>query len=313
MELRHLRYFLAVAQEGTVTGAAARLFVAQPAISRQLRDLERRVGAALFVRGSRGVDLTDAGARLLPLAEQAVAAFDRVLAATADPGAPDRPRSVFTVGLHLGRHAVLDLHDPILLAFRRHHPDLLVRTVDLDLATAHSALRAGTVDAALVRGPVDDDIRLHPLFDEEQGVALAAADPLTDAGVLHADDLSDRPLLGPGAVPARWWRQVTVGSWDPASARIEDRTVLDGRDAVRAAQDGLAFLTPLSTQWMYPQGDLRVVPVVGAPVLTASVAHRHDNPSPYVEAFSRIATGVADRLVGHLPGLHRVPAVRPVT
>ena len=59
MELRHLRYFLAVAEEGAFTRAAARLFVAQPALSRQIRDLERHVDCQLFVRGSRGTVLTE--------------------------------------------------------------------------------------------------------------------------------------------------------------------------------------------------------------------------------------------------------------
>jgi LysR family hca operon transcriptional activator len=65
MEFRHLRYFVAVTEEGTFTRAARRLYIAQPALSKQIHDLEERVGAPLLVRGSRGVTLTPAGSELL--------------------------------------------------------------------------------------------------------------------------------------------------------------------------------------------------------------------------------------------------------
>ena len=65
MELRHLRYLVAIAEEGTFTRAAGRLYVAQSALSRQIRDLEEEVGARLLVRSARGVSLTAAGAELL--------------------------------------------------------------------------------------------------------------------------------------------------------------------------------------------------------------------------------------------------------
>jgi LysR family hca operon transcriptional activator len=76
VELRHLRYFLAVAEEGTVTAAARRVFVAQPALSRQIRDLERRLGRELFVRTGRGVEVTAAGRELLPRARAIVDQVD---------------------------------------------------------------------------------------------------------------------------------------------------------------------------------------------------------------------------------------------
>src|SRR3954466_4998644 len=76
MELRHLRYFVAVAEERSVTRAAERLWVAQPGLSRQIRDLERELGAQLFHRHSRGVELTDVGELFLERARVAIAAVD---------------------------------------------------------------------------------------------------------------------------------------------------------------------------------------------------------------------------------------------
>jgi DNA-binding transcriptional LysR family regulator len=65
MDFRHLRYFVAIIEEGTFTRAARRLFVAQPALTKQIHDLEAAIGAPLLVRGARGVSLTPAGAELL--------------------------------------------------------------------------------------------------------------------------------------------------------------------------------------------------------------------------------------------------------
>src|ERR1700742_2480262 len=81
IELRHMRYVIAVAETGQLTRAAARLHIAQPALSQSLRRLERDVGTALFDRHPRGVDLTPAGAAFLAQARFAVAAADAAISA----------------------------------------------------------------------------------------------------------------------------------------------------------------------------------------------------------------------------------------
>lgn len=86
MELRHLRYFLAVAEEGSLTVAAERrLHTAQPSLSRQIRDLEYEVGAQLLVRSARGVELTDSGRTFLDHARLALAQVDAAVERRAGP------------------------------------------------------------------------------------------------------------------------------------------------------------------------------------------------------------------------------------
>jgi LysR family hca operon transcriptional activator len=91
MELRHLRYFVAVAEEGSLTVAAERrLFTAQPSLSRQLRDLEAEVGAQLFIRNSRGVELTKAGSAFLAHARRALESAAEAVAAARREARPSR-------------------------------------------------------------------------------------------------------------------------------------------------------------------------------------------------------------------------------
>src|ERR1700742_2201801 len=84
MELRHLRYFVAIAEERSFTGAAERLWVAQPGLSSQIRRLEAELGITLFTRHTRGVDLTDAGKLFLERARTVLAAADDALATGRD-------------------------------------------------------------------------------------------------------------------------------------------------------------------------------------------------------------------------------------
>lgn len=143
MELRQLAYFIAVAEEQHVTRAAARLSVAQPAVSQQIRRLEAELGEPLFLRTPRGVDLTDAGRTLLPHARATIAAArsgrdalaalrglvrGRVAIGTVQPAPPALPR---ILGLFRHEHPGVELH-----VGEGHTRDLLagVRDRELDIA-----------------------------------------------------------------------------------------------------------------------------------------------------------------------------------
>src|SRR5471032_2854934 len=102
LELRHLRYFVAVAEEGSVSAAAERrLFTSQPSLSRQLQALEDEVGAQLLLRGSRGVELTAAGKAFLDHARLALAQVEAAGAAAREAAAPSKPR--FALGFLTGQ------------------------------------------------------------------------------------------------------------------------------------------------------------------------------------------------------------------
>src|SRR3954465_2019457 len=118
IELRLLRYFTAVAEEGNVGHAAARLFISQPALSQQIRVLEEQVGMPLFTRHARGVELTEAGEVLLVEAREVIARADRLEQAVEElaRGESDALR----IGMPPG--APTNLLPDLLTAFRGEHP-----------------------------------------------------------------------------------------------------------------------------------------------------------------------------------------------
>ncbi|NNG86421.1 LysR family transcriptional regulator [Streptomyces sp. NHF165] len=144
VELRHLRAFLAIAEEGGITRAAARLRMSQPALSRTLRRLEEHLGVRLADRSTHHLELTAQGHAFRDKARAAVAAVDEAL----------DPQRLHTWPLRLG-HAWSALGrstTPLLRRWRAEHPATPLELLRIDDRTA--GLLAGRVDAALLRGPV---------------------------------------------------------------------------------------------------------------------------------------------------------------
>ena len=170
IEIRHLRYFLSVAEQGSFTRAATVLHMAQPTLSTQIRQLERRVGGELFVRGQRNVQLTDAGRALLDFAYTAVGAVNRGLAAAqaAGSGASTTLRAV--VG------STVDVAPLLREVDRLRRCDPRIR---LDLRRADSPERRvadGEADVALLRAPVTDSALWQGVVSIDWLVAVFAAD-----------------------------------------------------------------------------------------------------------------------------------------
>ncbi|MFH8407805.1 LysR family transcriptional regulator [Streptomyces sp. NPDC018019] len=181
MELRQVRYFVAVARELHFGRAAERLHIVQSAVSQQVRRLEREVGADLFDRSARQVRLTAAGERFLPEARALLAAEERALAAVAD-----------LVGtrsstLRLGTSAGLGEHlDRVLDALARSAPGLGVHLVSAPTRERLDRVAQGELDAAFVRGADDggtDGVLRHvPLWPDPLVAVLPAAHPLAATG-----------------------------------------------------------------------------------------------------------------------------------
>lgn len=190
MEIRQLAYFAAVAEELSFARAAQRLHIVQPAVSQQIRRLERELGVQLFERTSRRVRLTAAGERLLPEARSVLSAADRTRQVAAEIAAGDA--GILRLGTSQGLGERLD---EILSELARRAPGVRVRLVAATAGERLEQVRSGRLDAAFVRnaGAVAG-VELLPMWDEPLAVALPAAHPLAAEPAVTLPQLRDLPL-----------------------------------------------------------------------------------------------------------------------
>jgi len=195
MELRHLRYFVAVAEELNFGRAARRLHIAQPPLSRQIRDLEREVGTPLFERGSRGVELTHAGRAFLPEVRLTLAQAERAqrTAQRAARGETGRLRVGFVeAATHSG------ILPDVLSFFRMHLPSIGLSLLEMDSAQQAEALREGRIDLGVAAGaPIDGDRFLHaePVYSEPLVLAVPAGHALDGRKRFALADLADESFV----------------------------------------------------------------------------------------------------------------------
>ncbi|MGE3285213.1 MAG: LysR family transcriptional regulator [Pseudonocardia sp.] len=308
-ELRTLRYFVAVAEELHFGRAAARLHIAQPSLSVQIRKLERGLGVALLVRTSRSVGLTPAGEVLLAEARILLADAERVYAVTRGAGRQDRRAIV--VGFQA--NAAAELTPRILGRYAERFPGRRVEMRSCDLTDPFAGLSDGSVDAAFVRlaFPVPDRLRAEVLFREPRVLGVRADSPLAGSGPVSIERLLDEPFVarrGPGpwrdywlAADARDGHEVRIGA---QITRLEEclEAVLSGR--------GIGF-TQMSTLRYYSRPGLTAVPVVDISPSDLAVAWRADDQSEPVRDFVETARVVAAdfRVPGAIDRGEPLPAV----
>ena len=198
-DLRLLRYFVAVAEELHFTRAAARLHIAQQPLSAAIRRFEADLGADLFHRTTRRVELTDAGRALLEPARVALRAADDALAAARAAG-----RGVvgdLEFGLSSGARYGLE---PLFAALAERHPDLHLQTHQDSAAPLLAGLREGRLDIAVTFGAhVPGDLEHERLKDEPAVLAVATDHPLADRRTVALGELRDETFAihGTGANP----------------------------------------------------------------------------------------------------------------
>jgi DNA-binding transcriptional LysR family regulator len=195
VELRHLRYFIAIAEERSFTGAAERLWVAQPGLSTQMRRLEAELGVQLFERHPRGVDLTQAGELFLKRARVALSAADMALATGHDLEAG----VIGSLRLGLAAGARWAFASELLLRFGRERPGVELTVVEAPGGTLWRDLRAGRLDALVApTGHGSADLRTLELGHEDWVVLVGTGHPLAGIGFLDAEDLQGQQIAVAG-------------------------------------------------------------------------------------------------------------------
>lgn len=194
MDIRVLRYFLAVAREGTISGAADALHVTQPTLSRQLMELEEELGARLFIRGKRHISLTEEGLFLRKRAQEIVALLERTEAAFAATEGEEISGDVYigggeTEGMRFIARAIREV--------RREYPHIAFHLFSGNAEDVREHLDRGSVDFGLFIEPADlsayDFIPL-PARDT-WGVLMRKDHPLAAQDAIDAEDLTGLPLI----------------------------------------------------------------------------------------------------------------------
>ncbi|MEA2307672.1 MAG: hypothetical protein QOH43_4952 [Solirubrobacteraceae bacterium] len=259
-DLRQLRSFVAIAEEGSITRAAERLHIAQQSLSQQIRTLEAQLGAPVLTRSSRGVTPTAVGLVLLREAHAVLAQAER--AADAVHRAARGETGVLRVGfLTTVAH---DLMPPIVRAFTEQDRGIALHTEDLTIAALVGGVRDGRLDAGLSRPPLVDDVVTELLFDEQVAAVLPAGHPLADRDELTLADLAAEPwVLTPRSSWPPWHRKYDA---DFAAAGYRPRVVQRGTTpqallALVAAGVGVTRL-PLSSRSLRVDG-VAFVPLAG--------------------------------------------------
>ena len=282
MDLRVLRYFVAVAEERHFGRAAARLHMTQPPLSRAIKQLETDLGVVLLHRSATGVELTPAGEALYAeastLLERAEQARARVTAAA---GAVTL--TVGTLGDTAGEAGTR-----LAETFRRRHPEVSIRFRETDFTDPTTGLRAGLVDVALTRMPFADiGISMRRLRTDPIGVVLRADDPLAGSDSLSLADLADRRWfqLPEGTDPV--WRAYWNGA-TPVGERHAGPVVRTVNECMQAVLwNGAVGIAPLLTHAL-PDG-LTWTPLTDMPPSPLVVAWTTADENPLIRSFARIA------------------------
>jgi DNA-binding transcriptional LysR family regulator len=190
MTLQQLTYFLAAAEHGSFSAAAESLFMAQPSLSEQIRRLEAELGVALFARGGRGLELTEAGRLFRPHAERTVAAAQE--AAESVREVRDITGGTVAFGTFGSAHHYLLAG--LLQDFRTQYPNVRVRAIGQNSAEVADAVRDGQLEAGLVALPIDDrGLDVRPAMREEVLYVSADAERLLEP--MTIERLAAAPLI----------------------------------------------------------------------------------------------------------------------
>ncbi|MEV6097625.1 LysR substrate-binding domain-containing protein [Nocardia sp. NPDC051981] len=279
VDLRKLRYFVAVAEHLHFGRAAEQLFIAQPVLSRQIRALEEELGAQLFARDRRGTALTAAGEQLLadarPLLAAAEALQRRVIRAV-------EGTQRFTVGFMPGLIVTAAVR-----TLTERHPGLTVDLVRTGWFDQVEVVHDGRVDVSVVRLPVDPHgLVVRPLYTEPRVVVLPADHRLAGKDAVAVGDLADEHLLqDPDTVPE--WSAVATELGTDRPAVPVFHSVEEKLEHVAAGR-GVMFL-PLSVMTFYTRPDIAYVPVPDLAPLQVSLAWSSVRPVPLAEEFALLA------------------------
>jgi DNA-binding transcriptional LysR family regulator len=295
MDLRHLRYFMTVAEERHFGRAAQQLRIAQPPLSRQIQDLEAELGFPLFDRSRRRVELTAAGAVFLAHVRRVFEALDLAVHEAKRASVGETGRVVVGYPSSLAYSGITEL----LRAFRTRFPTVELTLREMPPQAQIKALKEGWLDVGFVRGPLDDASLGHQCVRREPlVVALPDDHPLAAKKRIAMKDLAREPFVAfPRPRGQAFFDQIIAlcqgAGFSPRI--VQEAPQLDIVSLV-AAGFGVSIL-PESIRNIRRQG-LVFRPIVGSPTTNLSLVWRIDDASPAVAGFLSFVRQVGVRKSG---------------
>jgi DNA-binding transcriptional LysR family regulator len=296
MELRHLRYFLAVAEELNFTRAAAKVGIGQPPLSQQIRTLEEELGERLFRRLAHGAELTAAGRALLPEARMMIALAQRAKRA-AQRGARGEIGQL-KIGF-TSSASFCPVVSATLRAFRRKYPEIELSLQEADTTRLLEQLSRENIDAVFIRPGRHDapGARLHRLPDEAMVMALPSRFPLAKSLRLPLSALAGESLLlFPRDVGPSWFDEVINACRQAGFEPIlgQEAPQISSVGNLVAAELGVA-LVPASIAAQVKIKGVKYVAIIGnSPVARLALAVRPKESSVVVQNFVALATSLSE-------------------
>jgi DNA-binding transcriptional LysR family regulator len=294
MDLRHLRYFVAVAETLHFTRAAERLRIRQPPLSTQIKQLEQEIGTTLFRRLSRGVELTEAGHLFLVDVRAILAHLDRAVTDARRRARGDSGH------IRIGFAGATYFHPCVpaaIQAYRKCCPDVVLSSEYNITRTLVAGLLAGRIDLAFVWPPIEPDgrLQLRNFVDEELVVALPARHALGTPGPCPLADLSAETfVLFPREFSRGFYDQIIAACHAAGFSPKVDEEAADLPSIMPMVEAGFGVsIVPKSFSRVYPQGVV-CRPIAGvAPHAPIGLAYRTDERSAAVARFLAIAAETA--------------------
>lgn len=294
MELRHLRYFLAVAEELHFGRAAERLCIAQPPLSQQIQQLERELGFLLFYRTRRHVELTAAGQLFLEEVRDILDSLEKAVAA----GRQVARGEVGWLGIGFVGSATYALLPAVLSAFREQNPGVELILRELVTAKQAQALRDRRIHVGFARPAMDtEDILSETVVREPLLVALPEAHPLASSAAVPLSALADAPFILFPQQPKPSYADFLLEVCEQAGFRpkVAQETV-EIHTAISLVAGGIGVtLVPASVQSEQRRGVVYRALEAPAPMTELTLAYRRGDTSPVLHAFLQIARTVSTR------------------
>lgn len=299
MEIRHLRYFLTLAETLHFGRAAEREFITQSAFSQHVARLERELGVALFERRSNRVRLTAAGEAFVPRAQRLLDQLRE--AETEAREIAGGAAGVLRIGV-FGEGAG-ELTPLILGTFRSAFPNVALRFVELTMTTQVEALAGGAVDVAILRPPIPDArLELDVLFAEPRYAVVSERHGLADAESVSVADLIDEPFAAASAPAPRSWSSF----WCCDDDRGEPSRTAANVGSIAESLAAVAFLGAVDTfpgaaVRRFPHPGVAFVPMRDGAYATVAVAQRTGDERPLVRSFRSVALRTAREQLDVVP------------